>query len=234
MSYSFNSRVRYSELGESSCLSLPGVLDYFQDCSTFQSESIGQGMKILRDRGRVWVLSAWQVVIERYPCMGEDIVISTWPYEFGGFKGLRNFTMDTADGERLAYADSYWTYLNLEKGFPVKLTEADTRGYILEQKLDMEYAPRKIALPEHFSAAEPFTVQQHHLDTNHHVNNCQYVVMAEDYLPEGFTVRRLRVEYKQQARLHHVINPRYAVEEDRVVILLEDDNNKPYAVVEFK
>lgn len=31
MSYSFESRVRFSEIGEKGCLTLPGVLDYFQD-----------------------------------------------------------------------------------------------------------------------------------------------------------------------------------------------------------
>ncbi len=234
MGYSFSSRVRYSETGEDGCLTLPGVLDYFQDCSTFQSESVGQGMKVLKERGRVWVLSSWQVVIDRYPGLGEEIVLSTWPYEFKGFRGLRNFTMDTASGERLACANSYWANLDLKKGVPAKLTEEDIRGYVREAKLDMEYAPRKIALPEDFFKAPPFCVQKHHLDTNHHVNNCQYVVMAADYLPEGFMVRQLRAEYKRQARLQDVIVPEYAAEENRVTVLLGDECGNPYAVVEFK
>lgn len=234
MGYSFNSKVRYSEIGENGCLTLPGVLDYFQDCSTFQSEAIGQGLKVMKGRGRAWVLSSWQVVIDRYPKMGEEITASTWPYEFKGFKGLRNFTLDTVSGERLAYANSYWTHLDVKKGVPAKLTDEDTRGYTREPKLDMEYAPRKIALPEMFVRAETFSVQKHNLDTNHHVNNCQYVIMAEDYLPEGFSVRQLRVEYKQQARLHDVIRPQYAVEDGRVVVLLGDEQDRPYAVVEFQ
>ena len=43
MDYSFNSRVRYSETGEDGRLTLPGVLNYFQDCCTFHAESIGLG-----------------------------------------------------------------------------------------------------------------------------------------------------------------------------------------------
>ena len=45
MNYSFNSRVRYSETGEDGRLTLPGALNYFQDCCTFQAESIGLGME---------------------------------------------------------------------------------------------------------------------------------------------------------------------------------------------
>ena len=44
MNYSFNSRVRYSETGENGRLTLPGVLNYFQDCCTFESEQTGVGM----------------------------------------------------------------------------------------------------------------------------------------------------------------------------------------------
>ena len=45
MAYSFSGRVRYSEIGENGLLTLPGVLNYFQDCSTFQSEEVGLGTK---------------------------------------------------------------------------------------------------------------------------------------------------------------------------------------------
>ena len=132
MIYSFDGRVRYSEIGENGLLTLPGVLNYFQDCSTFQSEEVGLGIKVLKEWKRFWVLSAWQVIVERYPAMGEQIRTSTWAYGFRGFMGFRNFTMDTMEGERLAYANTFWTYINRENDFPVKLTERDTEGYGLD------------------------------------------------------------------------------------------------------
>lgn len=48
MKYSFTSRIRYSEIGEDGCLTLPGLINYFQDCSTFQSEAIGEGVAELK------------------------------------------------------------------------------------------------------------------------------------------------------------------------------------------
>lgn len=233
MAYSFDGRIRYSEIGENGCLTLPGILNYFQDCCTFHSASIGQGMEILKKRERVWVLSSWQVIVNRYPKMGESVVTSTAPYDFRGFMGYRNFTMDTKDGERLAYANSIWSYVSLATGHPEKLTEEDTRGYELAEKLEMDYAPRKIALPKIREQKETFQVQKHHLDTNHHVNNCQYVCMAEDFLPEKFAVHQMRAEYKMQAKLNDTICPEVSVEEDKVVVILSDKEMQPYAVVEF-
>ena len=43
--YTFDSRIRYSETDETGALSLLGVINYLQDCSTFQSEDIGLGVE---------------------------------------------------------------------------------------------------------------------------------------------------------------------------------------------
>lgn len=233
MSYSFDSRIRYSEIDENGYLTLPGIMDYFQDCCTFHSESIGQGMKVVKKRKRAWVLSSWQIIINRYPELGKKIITTTFPTDFRGFLGSRNFIMDTVEGERLAYANSLWSYIDIETGMPAKLTEEDTRGYVVEEKLDMEYAPRKISLPKEWKTEESFAVQKAHLDTNHHVNNGQYIVMAQEYLPEGFVVSQLRAEYKQQAKLGDIICPKVAEMDGKVFVCLDDENQKPYTIIEF-
>ena len=43
--YTFESRVRYSETDENGLLSIAGIVDYFQDVSTFQSEDLGIGVE---------------------------------------------------------------------------------------------------------------------------------------------------------------------------------------------
>ena len=49
--YSFESKVRYSEVGEDTRMTLYSVLNYFQDCSVFHSESVGRGHG---GSGRTW------------------------------------------------------------------------------------------------------------------------------------------------------------------------------------
>lgn len=233
MPYSFEGRVRYSEVGENGCLTLPGVLNYFQDCATFQSESIGLGVSELKIRKRVWVLSYWQIEIRRYPGLGETIRTTTWPYDFKHFLGFRNFTMETPQGERLAWANSIWTYLDLEKGVPAKLTEADLSGYEKSEKLDMEYVPRKIILPSQMQKETAFQIQKTHLDTNHHVNNGQYLALAVEYLPEDFEIHRLRIEYKKQVFLGDFLYPEVCREEDRVLVNFCDMNGESCCIIEF-
>ena len=68
--YSFKSRVRYSEVGSDQKLSLGGLINYFQDCSCFQSDELGVGPKNMEIWGKAWMLNSWQIVVERYPKYG--------------------------------------------------------------------------------------------------------------------------------------------------------------------
>lgn len=233
MKYSFDSRVRYSEIGEDKKLTLNSIINYFQDCSTFHSEAAGVGMDFLADKHQVWVLSAWQIVVERYPMLCEKIKVSTWPYEFRHFMGKRNFTMEDEEGNRIAYANTLWTYLDLRTGHPVLVDEKQVQAYELEEKLDMNYAPRKISVSGGFQEFPSFQVKAHHLDTNHHVNNGQYILMAMEYLPSGFTVRQMRAEYKNQAVLGSVIVPKVHEENGIYTVTLDSPSGVPFAVVEL-
>ena len=48
--YQFESRVRYSEVDSERHLTLPAVMDYLQDCCTFQSEDMNIGVEYLAEQ----------------------------------------------------------------------------------------------------------------------------------------------------------------------------------------
>ena len=41
--YTIDGRIRFSEVDHTRRITLPGIVNYFQDCSTFQSEDLGLG-----------------------------------------------------------------------------------------------------------------------------------------------------------------------------------------------
>ena len=230
--YQFDSRVRYSETDEEGRLSLTGILNYFQDCSTFQSEDLGMGVRYLTEHGRAWWLTSWQIVIDRYPVLGEKIVISTWPYDFKGIYGYRNFTLQDQEGGYLARAASVWFFFDTVRQKPARITPEDIRGYGEAQpRLTMDYASRKMALPEEYEERPRILVSRHHLDTNHHVNNARYVEIARESLPQEISVKELRVEYKKAAVLGDYMIPRVSRTEEGYVTALYSDQGAPYAVV---
>jgi len=232
--YTFESRIRYSETDSEGKLTLASLINYFQDCSTFQSEDLQVGVEYLKKEHLVWVLSSWQIVINRYPVLGERVVTGTQPYDVRGFLGYRNFAMLDEEGEYVAKANSLWTLLDTNTNRPAVVTQAMVDAYQLGEKLEMEYAPRKITIPSNGVMGEPIVVKKHHLDTNHHVNNQQFIQMAMDYLPGDDIVGQIRAEYKKQAFLDDVLIPYVAKGEETCVVALRDADEKPYAVVEVR
>lgn len=233
--YSYETRIRYSELDEKGQLKIEALLDYFQDCSTFQSEDLGLGVAYLKEHHIAWVLSSWQIVVERYPHLGEYVTVGTAPYEFKGFIGYRNFLMSDRAGQWLSYANTIWSLIDTDSGRPVKPPVEMREGYALEPRLPMEYAARKIDLPKEMVKREPVTVRAHHLDTNHHVNNVQYVKIAMESLEKDMAVRQLRAEYKKQSRLHDVLIPHTAlVGDDLYVVALKTPEGEVCCIVELK
>ncbi|MGI6008311.1 MAG: acyl-[acyl-carrier-protein] thioesterase [Ruminococcus sp.] len=234
MKYSFESRVRFSEIGEDRKMTLNSILNYYQDSSNFHSEAAGRGLEKLLAKKRAWILSSWQICVSRYPVMGESIITSTWAYDFKGFYGYRNFTLHTKEGELLSYANSLWIYMNTETKSPAKIEAEEAEGYGMDEKFPMEYASRKVPVPKEGEWGESFTVRRHQLDLNHHVNNGQYIQMAMDYLPENFIVHQMRAEYKKQAVLNSRITPKILQDEGRCTIALCAEDGSPYAVAEFQ
>lgn len=232
--YQFESRVRYSESDAEARLTLLGILDYFQDCATFHSEDVHVGVEYLKEIHSAWLLLSWQIVVERYPVLGEQIVIKTMPYDLKGCFGYRNFVMETKSGERLAYANSIWSLIDTLSETPVKPTQRMLDGYVMDEKYEMEYAPRKIALPKEMKAMEPIEVKEYHLDTNMHVNNGQYTKIAMQYLSGEQEISQFRAEYKKQAYLGDVMIPKMGTENNATVVSLENENGQIYATVEFK
>jgi len=231
--YSFTSKIRFSETDPDRTLTLASLINYFQDCSTFQSEAIGRGFDYLEPRHRVWMLSSWQVLIHRLPKLGESVQIGTWANDFSSLFGGRNFLLQDENGEVLAVANSIWILADTQTGRPVKITEEFAEGYEMDAPYPMEQAPRKIPVPKEFSTELPFPINQSHLDYNQHVNNGQYIRMAEAYLPAGFAVSSFHAEYRKAALLGNIIHPFVTITDDTCTVVLADETHTPYATVQF-
>lgn len=231
--YTFDSRVRFSEINHhKGVLDLSSIINYYQDCSTFQSEDLNIGFDYLQSKNRVWLLNSWQVQIKNPVHLGDYVTIGTWPYDFNGCYGYRNFIMKNQDGIVLNVANSIWVYVDTLTGRPTRVPE-DSAGYQIEAPFPMEYADRKIKLPDNMTNHPVFPVVKSNIDSYNHVNNGQYIKMAEEFLPEDFNVSAFRVEYKKQAVLSDIILPRTARYENLYIVALCNSMEQPYAIIEF-
>ena len=233
--YTFDSRVRYSETDENGELTPLAMINYLQDCSTFQSEQLGVGIAWLREKKRAWLLNSWKILIDRTPSLGEAIHIGTFAYGFKGIYGYRHFFIRDASGAFCVRADSIWFLCDTETMTPVKATDEFTAPYLKGEgiELGMGAIKRKIPLPGNMKLAGKIPVMRHHLDTNHHVNNAQYVNIAL----EAVGIRHpseIRAEYRRAAVLGDELSVYTGPDgEGGTVASVCSADEKPYAIIAF-
>ena len=209
------------------------IVNYFQDCSTFQSEDLGIGLEYLDSEKKAWLLSSWQIIVDRYPKFGENIIVGTWAYDTKGVRAYRNFVLMDESEKIIAKANSIWFLLDIDKNRPMKITKEDVEKYGLEEKAEMDYARGKIKVLGKTVREEPFQIMKIMIDTNGHVNNEKYIEMAMEYLPENFEIYQMRAEYKKAGMLHDMFYPNIYKTENTVTVEFQNDTKETYAVLQF-
>lgn len=235
MIFSMDGKIRYSEVDEDGKLTVGALVNYLQDSTMFHSESLGGGLKILKENNEGWFLYSWQIDIEKIPELYENITVHTNPYEFKGFFGGRNFRIENEAGEDMVVANSIWIFMDIATQTPKRVYSEISAIYEpLLPKLDMEYTSRKIKMPEKFDALEAVRVDYSQIDTNHHVNNSQYIVTAMKAAGLRQMPKRIRAEYKKAAVLDDVFYPYVNKDSDKYTVDLRNAEGESFATVTFE
>ena len=203
----WNTKIMYSQLGRNCALSLPALLDLFQDIATLHAHEMGSGLEYLYSIDRAWIMSRWRVRLEKMPRCGDHVTVRTRAYECRRALNRRAFELVDQNGTVLAQADSLWTLIDTKTGGPVNA--ADIVAPYLEpgDAPQLGDLPRKVQLPEDAVQAPAFPITSDLLDTNHHVNNVRSVALAMRFLPEDFAFTALAVDYHQPLLPDAVVTP---------------------------
>lgn len=234
MAHQITGKIRYSETGSDGVLTTDGLVNYFQDCSFDQSETIGYGIEYLKENHVAWLLSYWDIHINRLPRLKEEVVVKTWPYGFKGFFGYRNFVMETSEGEMLACANSLWVYIDTTTGKPAKAPQEEMEAYGNGEPLDLPKINRKIRLPEQMEKVDEREVLPFFIDTNQHMNNGKYILLAQQYLKQNEKPKRISVEYRREALLGAALVIKTNRQDNTLTVSIEDKEEKSYAIVQME
>lgn len=228
-------RVRYSEVDLNGNITLDAIVDYLQDIVMLHAEEVGMGFNQIKEMGTVWFLSTWQVEVLKTPRIYQNIILKTNPYGFKGFFGNRNVWIEDEEGNMMVRANSIWVYLDLKGMVPKRIEEKAIAPYEpLLPMLDMDYSTRKIAMPTDFTPLPKTPVRYSQLDTNKHVNNCEYIKTAMEVADIREMPKQLRVEYKKSALPGNVFFPYICKEDASIYVDLRDEDNTAFATVVFE
>lgn len=203
----WNTKIMYSQLGSNCTLSLPALLDLFQDIATLHAHEMGSGLEYLYSIDRAWIMSRWRVRLGRLPRCGDDVAVRTRAYECRRALNRRAFELVGKEGQVLAQADSLWTLIDIKTGAPVGAADIVQPYLTPGDGPELGDLPRKVQLPEGAAEGSAFTITPDLLDTNHHVNNVRSVALAMRFLPEDFAFTALAVDYHQPLLPGDVVTP---------------------------
>ena len=99
--------------------------------------------------------------------------------------------------------------------------------------MDLPIGKRKVSCKGECVEKEGFRILSHQIDSNGHMNNSQYILLAADCLPADFLFRRIRVEYAREAVLDDLMIPKLYPSEGAYVVELTSEDGKRFAAVEF-
>lgn len=232
--FEYDVYVRYSEVDHRGLMTLPAIVNAFQDCSTFQSEVLGVGMTWLKQQQRGWVLTHWHIVVDRYPALCEHITVGTFASRFRGVTAQRFFYLRDDKGTLVAKGSSSWVFLNIETGKPARIEPRFVDPYGTHDPLDMPAEPRRVFVPESLEFCDPVVIRRGQIDTNEHVNNAEYVQMALKQLDREVNPHSLRVDYRRAAVFGDTVRPGIGRDKDgHLVIALDNGEGVLFAAVEL-
>lgn len=226
--YTYNKKIFFSDVDATRKMSFGSLMDAMQDCININSESIGRGVAYMMEKKRSWFAISWNIEIRRIPEMFEDVVVKTWPYDFSTSIGYRNVIVTDKAGNDIVCADSMWTLMDMESKHPVRIEEADTKGYDMEPRYPMEKCGRKIKLPTEFETVDTVRVPKADIDYNGHMSNAKYIMLANEYVDASERINRIRVEYKSQARYKEEL-----LIEKACVEIETEEKSEPHIVIKI-
>lgn len=236
--YSHKLTINFSDVNQNNQLSNKGILRLMQEVAGIHSGTLGYGVNDVPKTGLAWLLLNWKLKVFSRPNTNAELTINTWTRSENPLFSYRDFEVYDTNNNLIAIATSKWVLFNVNKKSITKLTPEIKEKYACIDKFAFENSfNEKLKEPQNLEFVMDYTIQRRDIDTNHHVNNLNYLDYAYEALPEDvyFNINFSNVEimYKHEAKLGDTISVFYSnTEENNHIISIKDkEGKKLHAIV---
>ncbi|MBK9737419.1 MAG: hypothetical protein IPO92_21670 [Saprospiraceae bacterium] len=197
-------RIRPSEINHLKNIHPYHLVQLMQEASMQHTIGLKVSVWDLEEKNISWVLIKMDVHFYRYPALGENVEVQTYPSGLDGFFTYRDYFVYDESGFLCATASSTWTLLDTINRKMVRIPESfSSLVYKSEHLLPIPI--QKLFTPTNTSADYMVTVNYLHLDWNGHVNNVQLIKMIFESLGTEFHIdrflKRLIIQFKSEATI---------------------------------
>jgi len=230
--FTYQTTVSYADVGPDQLLSYKGTLRLLQETAALASDVCGYGIKDIATKKVHWILMGWRVELLHKPVWSAPITVETWPRTMEGFASDRDFRI-YSEGTLVARATSRWFLISADNGRITRVTDEIRSAYPMEDEVVFaEPIPNNGKVLDGAVSAFSTKIGRRDIDTNHHVNNLNYLDYALEALPQEVydtLPGTLEIVYRKQIMLGTEIRCFYGRTDDgkhQVEIRSEDESGK--------
>lgn len=187
--YEVTYNVDYFNIDQNKRLTIPSLIDMFNNTAFIQSESLGLGLDFLSDENITWVFCKLALDLKRIPAFNETIICNTYCSGNSKYFASRNFEIFSENRELLGTAQGLYFLIDLSLRKPIKISDEIFRAFGTTEKTtclkNLKIAPLPL-----LESTESFKVKFYDIDTNGHVNNGVYAKWILESLPKNYLLNK--------------------------------------------
>jgi len=176
--------ILYYECDTTGKLSIPMLLSMVIKTSESQSRVLGRGSDFVASLGLTWVITQYEIQINRLPKVEEVVKITTEATSYNKYFCYRNFWVHDEAGQECVFIKSTFVLMDIENRKMSSVRPEIIDIYQSEKIKTIERAPKIEAVASDQSL--DYRVRFSDIDGNQHVNNSKYLDWMLDVLGYEF------------------------------------------------
>jgi len=197
-------KIGFFDIDQHYKLRIQSVARLFQEMATLHSTGLGAGPDVLFKKGLTWFLNRLEIEFFRYPLLGEEIKITTWSRGFNGYKGFREYHIESSLGD-IARGSSVWLFFDFKRKRIAKVPGDISSLYEIEKE---EWFDKGIDDWKTCGRIQPeqemdVSLRYSDFDINGHVNNTIYLGFLETLYHKtinnnGRPIRNIKIRFNRE------------------------------------
>ena len=232
--------ITFSDIDENNKLSNKGILRIMQEIAGLHSSSLGYGLNDAPKTGFAWLLLNWKLRVFSRPKWEETLTVNTWSKSMNPLFAYRDIEIFDNKNNLVAIGSSKWILFDINKQSLCKIPNEVKEVFpSIDKSVFEEKFVEKLKEPENSNFIYEYTIQRRDIDTNHHVNNLNYLDYAYEVLPEDVYLNtsfsNVEIMYKHESKLGDTISVfhSYAQENEHIITIKDKERKKLHAIIKL-
>lgn len=215
--------IEYCDTDDNCEITNKGFLRYMQEVAMLHSDEVGYSSKTVTSTNKAWLLLNWKIKVFKRPIWSSEITVQTWERSLDKYFAYRDFEILDKYNQIVAIASSKWVLVDATTHSLCLLDEyAASANNVLKKSVFGTFKFAKLKPQDTFESSLNYTILKHDLDSNHHVNNLNYIDFAYEVLPLGKDYSDLEISYLKESKLNDTLEITFTSQGDTDIVTIRN------------